>query len=294
MPDPLPTRRLTLAGLCAIAAVAAAVPPSAQPDDAWPLWVIKVGGGTVYLTGETPAGFANWRDGRIEGLAYTCGALWTEAGAAARAPIGPLLVQYGSDASTPLLKRLGEADKARLVQAAALAHLPLDQLGSSRPWLAAYQLEQAYKRAMGLTGLSANEVLAADAQTAGVPIFSEFPAQDDTIAEYGALSPEQDLQFLRYTLDNILAQPEEATRENADWARGDLERATASAIRFNRRYPELARSFFVERNRRWLPRIRAMLRQPKPSLVVVGNYHLLGPGGMLALLQAQALPAERI
>jgi uncharacterized protein YbaP (TraB family) len=294
VPQSLPTRRLTLAGLFAVATGAAAGASMAADADGWPLWVIKANGGTVYLTGETPGGLANWRDARIEGLAYTCGALWTEAGTAARGPIGPLLVRYGFDAKNPLMTRLGAHDKSRVVQAAGLAHVSLEQLGTARPWLAAYQLEHAYRRVLGLTGLSANEVLTADAKTAGVPISSEFPAQDDTIVEYGSMAPDQDLQFLRYTLDDILAPPEEATRENADWARGDLARATASAIRFKQRYPELARSFFVERNRRWLPRIGAMLQQPKPSLVVVGNYHLLGPDGVLALLKAQGRAAERL
>ena len=37
-----------------------------------------------------------------------------------------------------------------------------------------------------------------------------------------------------------------------------------------------------------------MLVQTKPSLVVVGNYHLLGPDGVLAQLRQQELAAKRI
>ena len=179
----------------------------------WPLWVVKSGTGVVYLTGETPGGHTDWNDARIEGLVPSCDALWTEAGTISRDPVGPLIVRYGYDPKTPLATLLGEDDKARLKAAAALAVLPVEQLGSARPWLAAYELEHSYARATGHTGLSANQVLAADANKAGVPVHSEFPAQDDTIAAYGALSPLADLQFLRFTLDDILAAPGEIDRE---------------------------------------------------------------------------------
>ena len=204
-----------------------------------------------------------------------------------------MIVRYGYDAKTPLLSLLGEDDTARLKAASALARLPVERLGSARPWLAAYQLEHAYAQATGHAGLSANQVLAADAHKAGVPIRSEFPAQDDTIAAYGALSPAADLQFLRLTLDDILAAPGKVDQENAGWARGALGPATARVRGISQQYPDLYRALIIERNRGWLPRIADMLRQAKPSLVVTGGYHLLGPQGVLAQLHEHGLRPVR-
>ncbi len=287
------TRRRTLLGLTA-AATGLAAKGTATAAAGWPLWVIRSGVGEVYLTGETPSGHADWSDARIEAIVSACDALWTEAGTGSRAPIGPQIVRYGYDAKTPLMAKLSEDDKARLAKAAALAQIPVAQLGSVRPWLAAYELEHAYDRVMGRTGLSANQVLAADAKKAGVAIQSEFPAQDDTVAAYGALSADADLQFLRFTLDEMLAAPGEADRENADWARGDLGAATTTVDVARRRYPDLYRAFFIERNGRWTPRIKQMLGQSKPSLIVVGNYHLVGPDGVLAQLRRAGLTAKRV
>jgi uncharacterized protein len=287
------TRRQAVLGLAALPAGIAA-DRALGAAASWPLWVVKSGAGRVYITGETPSGHADWSDVRIEGIAPGCDALWTEAGAVSREPVGPLIVRYGYDPKTPLLALLNGDDKARLKQAAALAQLPVEQLGSVRPWLAAYELEHAYGRATGHTGLSANQVLTADAKKVGVPIRSEFPAQDDTIAAYGTLSPLADLQFLRLTLDDILAAPGEIDRENADWAGGALGRATAKVADARRRYPELFHYLFVERNRQWAPRILDMLQQTKPSLVVVGNYHLLGPDSVLAQLRQHDLTATRM
>jgi uncharacterized protein YbaP (TraB family) len=291
MPPLSTTRRRTLQGLAVLAAGIAAGRARAA-SAGWPLWVVSTPG-TVYLTGETPGLHTDWSDARIEALVPGCDALWTEAGSAARAPIGPLIVRYGYDAKTPLLTLLSEGDKDRLGKAAALAQLPVAQLGSVRPWLAAYELEHAYAHVTGNTAMSANQVLGADAKKAGVAIRSEFPAQDDTIAAYGAMSPLADLEFLRFTLDDILDPPGDIDRENAAWARGDLGPATAKVATARRRYPEFYRELLVERNRRWAPRIADMLQQSKPSLVVVGNYHLLGPDGVLAQLRRAGLTARR-
>jgi uncharacterized protein YbaP (TraB family) len=257
------------------------------------LWVVSARAGTVYLTGETPAGSTDWGDARIEGILPRCAALWTEAGTASRQPIGPLIVRYGYDTKTPLISLLSPVDKERLDKAAPLARLPVDQLGKLRPWLAAYELEHSYARVLGHTALSANQVLAAEAAKAGIQVRSEFPTQEDTVAAYGAFSPAADLQFLRFTLDEILAPPGKTDRENADWGRGQLGPATATVDAASQRYPELYQELFVERNRRWAPRIAAMLEQTAPSLVVVGNYHLLGPDGVLAQLRSSDLQARR-
>jgi len=174
-----------------------------------------------------------------------------------------------------------------------LAGIAPETLEQLRPWLAAYELEHAYQKRNGQTGLSANQVLAAEAMKAGVPVRSEFPTQEDTIAGYGALSPIADLQFLRFTLDEILAGPAKLRRENADWARGAIGLATERVQTAGRKFPELYDELFVQRNRRWTPRIADMLQQHKPSLIVVGNYHLLGPDGVLVLLGRNGLKLER-
>ncbi len=288
-----PTRRRALAGLSAIAAIPAARGQTA-PAPNWPLWVVRSGGGAVYITGEVPSGVSDWSDARIEALVPQCGALWTETGRANRAPVGPLIVKYGFDAKTPLMSRLDATDKDRLEKAAALAHLPVERLAQFRPWLAAQQLDDAYSRTLGLKGLSANQVLTAAAEKAGVAVNSEFAAQDDFIAWFGALAPEPDLQRLRATLDDILAPPEASKRADEAWMRGDERGEADQLARMKRLYPEMYDLLLVARNRAWPARIRLMLQAPKPSLIVVGNYHLVGPDSILAQLRAERLPAKRM
>lgn len=90
-------------------------------------------------------------------------------------------------------------------------------------------------------------------------------------------SPAQEVQYFRYILDEILAGHDEGQRLYADWARGKDARAADWVAKMKQLYPELYRSIVITRNQDWVPRIRSMLTQPKPTMIVVGLYHLVGP-----------------
>ena len=81
-------------------------------------------------------------------------------------------------------------------------------------------------QAMGLSGLAPDKVLNTKAHAAGVPLFSEFAVKDDVVTWFGTMSPEQDLQFLRYILDEVLAAPGAQASTFTDWGRGDFRRAS--------------------------------------------------------------------
>jgi uncharacterized protein YbaP (TraB family) len=268
--------------------------PQAAPSAGWPLWVLKSSSGTVHLTGETPPGRSDWSDSRIEKTLSKCATLWTETSKVVRAPLGPLVVRYGIDPKTPLMSRLNATDRAGLEKAAAIAGLPLARLTQFRPWLAAQQLEEAYYKAKGRTGLSANQVLSSEAAKAGLTIRSEFPAQDDLITWFGGLSPDLDLQRLRETIDDVLASDADTQRIDEAWARGDTAPAAAEVARIKPLYPDLYDVLLLKRNRDWVPRIQSMLKEPTASLVVVGNYHLVGPDGIVAQLRTASLHARRV
>ncbi|MBS0389211.1 MAG: TraB/GumN family protein, partial [Proteobacteria bacterium] len=49
--------------------------------------------------------------------------------------------------------------------------------------------------------------------------------------------------------------------------------------------PELMQQLTTERNRKWLPRIQALLDDDHDDMVIVGAMHLIGPDGLVALLR---------
>jgi uncharacterized protein YbaP (TraB family) len=172
--------------------------------------------------------------------------------------------------------QLGADDRVRLEKAAALCKVPMASLTNFRPWLAGATLEDAFYQTMGLSGLAPDKVLSAKAQAAGVPLFSEFAVKDDVVTWFGSMSPKQDLQFLRYILDEVLASPSAQAATYTDWGRGDFRRASGVVARIKQLYPELYEILVLDRNRKWVPRFKKMLSEKRPAMVVLGHFHLVG------------------
>jgi uncharacterized protein YbaP (TraB family) len=146
--------------------------------------------------------------------------------------------------------RLGADDRVRLEKAAALCKVPMASLTNFRPWLAGATLEDAFYQTMGLSSLAPDKVLSAKAQAAGVPLFSEFAVKGDVVTWFGSMSPKQDLQFLRYILDEVLASPSAQAATYTDWGRGDFRRARGVVARIKQLYPELYEILVLDRNRK--------------------------------------------
>lgn len=58
--------------------------------------------------------------------------------------------------------------------------------------------------------------------------------------------------------------------------------------------PEVYDSLLKQRNMNWLPQIEAMLEDAKREFVLVGAAHLVGPDGLLALLEAKGFEVSQL
>jgi uncharacterized protein len=287
-------RREALVALLTVPIALASGTSSASEAAQYPLLEIKAGSGLVYLLGHTPPRPKDWSDTRIEGLLRTCGSLWIETNHTASVNVKDLMQRYGIDPNKPLNSWLTPSDRERLSQAAKIAGVPEGALQPFRPWLAGQVLEGAFFGAEGMNGRNADQVLVSEATESGIPISSEFATKEDAARWFSDLPPEQEVQYLRYTLDEILTGHDENQRIYADWAAGNDALAADMVAKLKRLYPELYRSLTVSRNRAWVPQIRSMLTQPKPTMVVVGIYHLVGPDSIQAQLRASGLRVKRI
>jgi uncharacterized protein len=304
-PDALTTRALTrsavaydrrdaILSLLAVPIALAAGISSATEAVEYPVWVIETGGGRVYLLGHTPPRPIDWSDSRIERLLRTCSSLWDETNQTEHTNTQDLIQRYGIDSNKPLNAWLSPTDRDRLSQAAKIAGVPEDALQPFRPWLAGQALEGAFFSAQGVNGRNADAVLVAEASEAGLCVSSEFATKEDATRWFSDLTPVQEVQYLRYILDEILSGHDEGQRIYADWAGGKEVRAGNWVARMRRLYPELYRSIVITRNQGWVPRIQSMLTQSKPTMIVVGLYHLVGSDCIQAQLRANDLHVRRI
>ncbi|MBY0574110.1 MAG: TraB/GumN family protein [Undibacterium sp.] len=288
------TRRQLLLAMSAFSATAAlglsldvkAMDQATAVSPPWPLWLIEKDGRQVYLMGQTPPRNLAWQDSRIEALVKTCGAIWTETNQIRRKNPKELVLKYGLDQKTPLAERLNESDMQRLKQALDLVKMPIEAIANMRPWLAAFTIESSYFAAMKLVeDGTAERVLLRNAKERNIVHSSEFPAQDDVIQFMGEMSEPEDLQFLQYTLINILRGMAESERIYAAWARGDSTPADRLVLQLKHMQADFYAKHVVTRNRNWLPRFAAMRAEAKPTLVIVGLYHMAGPDSLLTQLK---------
>jgi uncharacterized protein YbaP (TraB family) len=76
----------------------------------------------------------------------------------------------------------------------------------------------------------------------------------------------------------------------AAWAKGDLPQL----VSLDHEDPKQRALLFDNRNKAWLPKIEAMLKDTGTSLVTVGAGHLAGPKSVIALLCGRGWKVQRI
>lgn len=100
-------------------------------------------------------------------------------------------------------------------------------------------------------------------------------------------------QMLRSTLDELGLQNKEIASMVAAWRRGDAATIERDMVRALQKYPAAYTSLIVERNHNWMPQLEQCLTRTTPCMVVVGAAHLVGPDGLLTLLQRKGYRIEQ-
>ncbi|WP_419262265.1 TraB/GumN family protein (plasmid) [Caulobacter sp. ErkDOM-C] len=272
-------------------ALAEELQPGSQAP--WPLWALRKSGQVVYLTAQTPPRPTAWSDTRIENLIGSCGAIWTETRSVWRGNPNTLVRKYGLNLESPLSGSLSGPDYADVRKAAEIAKVPLDSLEPMRPWLAASQIESAYFKEKGLKEQgTAERVLLSKISSDKIRHASEFDAQDDVITFMGEMSKEEDVQFLQYTVKQIISGTAESERIYGAWANGNRDPATEFVAEMKRSQPSLYAKHVVGRNTNWLPHFTEMQKEAKPSFVIVGIYHMAGPDSLVEYLKQDGWEAK--
>jgi uncharacterized protein len=280
--------------LSAVAIGGATLVSRAESADRFPLWQISNQRGKVFLLGHTPPQATDWKDERVEALLRGCGRLWNETNHRAKTDVQDLMQKYGIARGQSLESRLDAGQRTRLSAAAKAVSVPVESLAHFRPWLAGQTLEGALFSAPPFNKRNADQVLTAEAQSLSIPVSSEFTTLEDTARWFAQLPPAVETQYLMYTIDEVLRGSVTGQFIYAQWDNGDAAPATAWMARMARRYPQLYRSMAVQRNQLWVPRVHAMLHADRPSMIVVGFYHLVGPDSMPAQLAARGIRVQRV
>jgi uncharacterized protein YbaP (TraB family) len=161
------------------------------------------------------------------------------------------------------------------------------------PWFAAEAISQLQLQQLGFQPKSGVEMFFLErARTDGKTV-AGLETVHDQIALFDALSMDEQADYLISSLEEAHDLPKEVAAMVHAWASGDTQWFADQLKSEIGRDPVLYDSVLVARNRKWVPKIEALLNDDKNYLVIVGTAHLVGQGSVIALLKKDGIAAAQ-
>jgi uncharacterized protein YbaP (TraB family) len=206
----------------------------------------------------------------------------TELLASARLPEGKTL---------PLI--MGDARYKRAQALAREVGVDLGIFDAFAPWFAAEAISQLQLQQLGFEPKSGVEMFFLERARADGKSVAGLETVHDQIALFDALSMDQQADYLVSSLEEAHDLPKEVDAMVHAWAGGDTQWFADQLKSEIGRDPALYDSVLVARNRKWVPKIEALLNDDKNYLVIVGTGHLVGQSSVIALLKKDGIAAAQ-
>ncbi|MGD8395681.1 MAG: TraB/GumN family protein [Candidatus Eiseniibacteriota bacterium] len=189
------------------------------------------------------------------------------------------------EGDTSLESALDDTTYARLRSQVESMGLSMTMFSRMKPWLCAVSLTGVELMKLGFDPANGIDMHVHErAKEDGKTIVGlESPAfQLGLFADLDARQSE--LMLLRTLVE--LEQLDTMVDDLLDaWRRGDLEKLDGMLLDSFEAFPEMLEIFLTDRNERWVPQLVELAAGGDDLLVVVGAGHLVGPKGVLALLE---------
>ena len=171
--------------------------------------------------------------------------------------------------------------------------LPVEMFQVMKPWLVMLTIAALEAQKAGLDpNLGLDKHFYDRAKAAGKTIVGLETAESQ-IDRLDKMSDTLQEQLLRSSLSEAETARNSLKSIVQAWRRGESAALEKTLLSDFTQYPAAYRSLIVERNQNWIPQIDACLARPSPCLVVVGAAHLVGPDGLLTLLQRKGYRIEQ-
>jgi len=187
-------------------------------------------------------------------------------------------------ANQSLAEVMGAEPYSRVSKLAASLEVPEIVIAKLEPWAAALILTQYALTRTGFDPALGIDMQITDRARADGKSIEGLETVIDQLSVFDSRSFEEQSRFL-------LDSAEDAPKLNEDlqdlidaWRSGNLRALEKAFIEERAKSPELYDALLGARNRQWLPKIEALLKEDRDYLVVVGALHYVGRDGLLALL----------
>lgn len=278
-----------------VAAAAAAQPRPAAAKNF--LWKVQSGSGVLYLAGSVHALASHVYplDAAYQ-RAFDASATLVEEidlGDTSMLAAAPMMMAKGVYRDGRTFEQAVSKETAALVAARLNGTIPPEMLSTMKPWLVTVMLTAMQVQQAGLdTSLGLDKYFYDKAVTAKKAV-SGLETAESQIDRFDRMSEPLQEQMLRSTVTDLDTQDTTLKTLIAAWQRGDAATIEQTLLGSFKEYPDAYRSLIVERNRNWMPQLDACLARSAPCFVVVGAAHLVGPEGLLALLEEKGYKVEQ-
>jgi uncharacterized protein YbaP (TraB family) len=192
-----------------------------------------------------------------------------------------------------LLSIMGEHRYQRAQTLAQQVGVDLGIFDAFAPWFAAEAISQLQLQQLGFQPQSGVEMFFLERARSDGKSVAGLETVHDQIALFDALSMDQQADYLVSSLEEAHDLPKEVDAMVHAWASGDTQWFADQLKSEIGRDPALYQSVLVARNRKWIPKIEALLNDDRNYLVIVGTGHLVGQGSVIELLKKDGIVAAQ-
>ena len=186
--------------------------------------------------------------------------------------------------------------KQRYERAAALAHeigVELSSFDQFAPWFAAEAISELQLTQLGFHPENGVEMYFMDRARSDGKSVDGLETVHDQISVFQNMSLDAQAEYLLSSLEQAHDLPKEVDSMVRAWQRGDTRWFESELQSDLGHDSDLYQSVLVARNRKWVPKIEALLNSDKNYLVIVGTGHLAGQGSVVDLLKKDGIVATQ-
>src|SRR5688572_1288980 len=265
------------------------------------VWTVKGKTNTVYLAGSVHA-LPKEHAAFPEQLEQAYGAVKVIVLEVDLDDMNPLeAVQFiTSNGTLPTDQRLkdvvGDKDYERVAKLATDLGVPEMAIARLEPWAAALVLTQF---ALSKTGFDAQlgiDMQITERAKADGKTIEGLETVIDQLGVFDARTFPEQTRFLLDSTDDADSLQADLDKLIVAWRSGNMRALEKEFLKERAKSPALYDALLGARNRKWMPKIEALLADDQDYLVVVGTLHYVGHDGLLALLKKRgfkpvAMPA---
>jgi hypothetical protein len=192
---------------------------------------------------------------------------------------------------TRLPQLLGPQRYARATTLAREVGVELSTFDQFAPWFAAEAISQLQLTQLGFQAQSGVEMYFLARARADGKRIAGLETLQDQLALFEGLSPNEQAEYLISSLEQARELPKDVDDMVRAWQRGDARWFDTQLKSELGRDPALYEAVLAARNRKWAPKIEALLNEDANTLVIVGTGHLVGRGSVLDLLRKDGISA---